>query len=981
MFDDAPTPRLFALPPGADFPRLVVEGITARLAGHPPETMAAATLYLNTGRMLRRIRAAFADHGARFLPRMRLITDLGREPLAGVAPPVPPLRRRLELMQLVTRLLAREPDIAPQGAAFALADSLARLLDEMQGEGVSPEVLAAPGLAEDHAAHWERSLTFLRIIARYHGDDAAPDAEARQRRVVAALVARWQADPPTAPVIVAGSTGSRGTTAMLIEAVARLPQGAVILPGFDFDMPDFGWNSLDSGPVPNEDHPQFRFLRLMRVLAIGPADVRPWTAAAAPDPARGRVISLALRPAPVTDQWLSEGAGLSALDQATGRMTLIAAETPRAEATAIALILREAAETGRRAALITPDRTLSRRVAAVLDRWGIVPDDSAGQPLSLSPPGRFLRQVAGLFGRRAPFAPLLALLKHPLCASGGDRGEHLRLTRDLELRLRRRGPAFPDGDDIRRWAASAGDATRIAWADWLGTALDSAAAIADQPLADLARTHLALAEALAAGPAGDAGKSGLWQREAGIVARRAMDQLEREAVHGGTFSADGYAELMVAILARDTVRQTEAAHPAIAIWGTLEARVQGCDLVILGGLNERIWPQATAPDPWMSRQMRLRAGLLLPERQIGLSAHDFQQAAGAPEVVLARAVRDAEAETVPSRWLARLVNLLQGLPAAGGPEALAMMRARGDRWLRLAAALDTPAAPVSPAPRPSPHPPVTVRPRELPVTAIRTLIRDPYAVYVERILRLRPLDPLLPEPGAALRGLIVHQIIERFIRERQPGETDEPARARLLALAEEVLEAEISWPGAQRLWLAKLARIADRFITAEAARQLRGEPVIIEQKGSVRLDMVDFTLTARPDRIDLLTDGRVHIHDYKTGKPPTPAQMKAFEKQLLLEAAMAERGGFAALGPRRVEAVSYIQLGGDGAERRYEIDAETTAEVWRDLNRLIAAYNRRETGYTARRALFERREAGVYDHLARHGEWQVGDAPGPEEVG
>jgi ATP-dependent helicase/nuclease subunit B len=125
----------------------------------------------------------------------------------------------------------------------------------------------------------------------------------------------------------------------------------------------------------------------------------------------------------------------------------------------------------------------------------------------------------------------------------------------------------------------------------------------------------------------------------------------------------------------------------------------------------------------------------------------------------------------------------------------------------------------------------------------------------------------------------------------------------------------------------------------------------------------------------------VHIHDYKTGKPPTPAQMKAFEKQLLLEAAMAERGGFAALGPRRVEAVSYIQLGGDGAERRYEIDAETTAEVWRDLNRLIAAYNRRETGYTARRALFERREAGAYDHLARHGEWQVGDAPGPEEVG
>ena len=129
-------------------------------------------------------------------------------------------------------------------------------------------------------------------------------------------------------------------------------------------------------------------------------------------------------------------------------------------------------------------------------------------------------------------------------------------------------------------------------------------------------------------------------------------------------------------------------HPDLMIWGTLEARVQGADLVILGGLNDGIWPQLPPPDPWLNRPMRQEAGLLLPERRIGLSAHDFQQAAGAPEVVLSRALRDSEAEAVPSRWLNRIVNLLGGIGEAG-PAALAEMRARGTALVQQASAKTT----------------------------------------------------------------------------------------------------------------------------------------------------------------------------------------------------------------------------------------------------------------------------------------------------
>ncbi|AMY71712.1 exonuclease-like protein [Frigidibacter mobilis] len=174
MFEPSATPRLFALPCGADFPAALVDGMIARMAGQPPEAMARATLYLNTHRMLRRVREVFGARGARLLPRLRLVTDLGRDPLAGMPPAIPPLRRRLELAQLVAGLVANQPDFAPGTGIYDLADSLATLMDEMQGEGVDPAALERLDIG-DHAAHWQRALAFIRIVARYFDGSEAPD--------------------------------------------------------------------------------------------------------------------------------------------------------------------------------------------------------------------------------------------------------------------------------------------------------------------------------------------------------------------------------------------------------------------------------------------------------------------------------------------------------------------------------------------------------------------------------------------------------------------------------------------------------------------------------------------------------------------------------------------------------------------------------------------------------------------------------------
>ena len=979
MFDPSPHARVFHLPCGADFAQAFVAGLQHRLRGQPPEAMARVRVYLNSGRMRRRVTDALTATGARFLPRLLLVTDLGQDPiLADLPKPTSPLRRRLELAQLVAGLIAAQPGIAPRAALFDLADSLATLMDEMGGEGVSPDTLATLDVSH-HSAHWARTQTFLSIIAPFFAQSPGQDASARQRIAALRLAERWQMTPPEHPVIVAGSTGSRGATALLMQAVARQAQGALVLPGFDAGMPPPVWQALDDA-LTAEDHPQHRFFRLMTDLGLTVADVAPWSLDSVPDPDRNRLISLSLRPAPVTDQWLVEGPGLPDLRHAAAGMTLVEASSPRIEAAAIALMLRRAAEDGVRAALITPDRNLTRQVTAALDRFGILPDDSAGRPLNLSAPGRLLRHVAGLFGQRLSMDTLLVLLKHPLTGTGGDRGTHLRLTRDLELTLRKDGPAFPDAEMLVGWAKARDQGL---WAERLTAALDGLSNVGSRPLADHVAHHRAVAEALAAGTGDTPGT--LWLEPAGEAARALMANLAQEAEHGGSFAPAEYRALFEAILAAGEVRDARVVHPQISILGPREAREMDADLVILGGLTDGTWPGLGAPDPWLNRRMRADSGLLLPERQIGLAAHDYQQAIAARRVVLTRSLRDAEAETVPSRWLNRLLNLLAGLPDRHGPEAIAAMRGRGAEWIYLAGALDRPDAAMradpglARVPRPAPQPPLAARPDKLSLTNIARLIRDPYAIYARYVLRLQPLDPLRQMPDARDRGIVLHDVLRQFVLTKPAHEPREAARARLLAIAAQTLADTVPFPAARVLWLAKLERVADHFLTEEA--RWGGEPLVVETMGKITLDPLPFTLFGTPDRIDRLPDGRLLLIDYKTGTPPTEAEQRVFEKQLIAAAALVTRGGFADLGPAEVAWISYVGLGAGKKTVETPVTDELLDEFWTGMQRLIGRYAQRDTGYVARRAMFQDRIAGDFDHLSRYGEWQMTDRAVGVKVG
>ena len=983
MFDPTETARVFGLPPGVDFPRALLAGLLDRMGEQPPETLARVEIYVNTRRMQRRLKSLFDAGPGRLLPRIRLVTDLARDTqFANIPLPVSGLRRRLELTQLIAGLLDQQPDLAPRSALFDLADSLAALMDEMQGEGVAPETLRSHDMSElskEMSGHWQRSLSFVNLVEPYFGADSGqdPDAEARQRMVIERICAEWAMTPPRHPIIVAGSTGSRGATSLFMQAVAKLPQGAVVLPGVDFDLPTRVWSGLKTA-LTAEDHPQYRFSRFMSDLELSAGDIENWSPGHPPaNPARNKLLSLALRPAPVTDQWLVDGQHLRDIDIATEHMSLIEAPSSRAEASAIALLLRKAAEDGQTAALITPDRTLTRQVTAALDRWGIVPDDSAGRPLPLSAPGRFLRHVAGLFGQRMSPEILLTLLKHPLTSTGAEtRGPHLLNTRELELWLRRRGPAYVTPEALTLWSAKA-EPDRQIWVTWLCGLIDGLPDITERPLSDHLNHHIQLAERLAGGP-GAQGSGELWLEAAGKEALRWVQELRAEADHGGTLGPGDYQSLFKAVLQRGEVRDAVVADPNIMIWGTLETRVQGADLVILSGLNEGVWPEPPKPDPWLNRKMRNAMGLLLPDRQIGLSAHDFQQAIAAKEVVLSRAIHSDESQTVASRWLNRLTNLLEGL-SGDSKAALEAMRKRGAIWTALAEQVDAPEVKVNPEKRPSPCPPVDMRPKEISITEVQKLIRDPYAIYARRVLGLYPLNPLRLMADAPLRGNVLHEVVERFIASgpvKHPSDVD-----RLMTIADDVLDTEVAWPAIRKMWRARLGRVADWFIAGEIDRQSHAIPFALEKNARLHLPQVDVTLRGKIDRIDRREDGSLVVYDYKTGSPPTKPQQEHFDKQLRLSAMMLEQGALEELGAQEVPEIGYIGLGSAPKFDPITLEIGETAQVLAEFLQLIAAFQDRSRGYTSRRAVDKTGFDGDYDHLARFGEWSESDEADPQEVG
>lgn len=679
-----PPRTVYSIPTGVPFVDALSDGIIALLDADlraDPAALADVTVLLPTRRACRALREAFlrraGETGVALLPHMVPLGDMDEEELllagafdevptgpdGGLSLPtgVPGLHRQC----LLARLIQARPD-ASEGPdqALHLARDLARLLDQFHTERIDPSALKTlQGEDRDWAGHWQNTLEFLSIVTEHWptilADKGALDPAARRNKVLEAQAAEWQKNPPKELVIAAGSTGTVPATADLLGVVASLPNGALVLPGLDTALDDDSWQTLSSS------HPQYGLSRLLQHLDMPRDAVAPWpsTIATTCPVERLQLLSDALLPAETTAAWRD----LAPLDAtALDGLTRIEADTEQTEATTIALVLRQALETpGRTAALVTPNRTLARRVSAELQRFKLDIDDSAGTPLDKTAPGAFLTLAVQLAAN--DFAPvtLLSVLKHPLAGLGRAPAAVRTAIRDLERRVLR-GPRPGGGLDGLRQALDEKSRHLIGLIDDLDTAAAPLLHVLQRNnvnAEDLLRAHVTFAEALAATDQDDGAKR-LWAGEAGeTLATFVADTASALSVLQ-PIAPRHFPGLLEALMVGSVVRPQHGTHPRLNIWGPLEARLQHADVMVLGGLNEETWPPATDTGPWMSRPMMEQLGLPLPERRIGLAAHDFVQALGAEEVFLTRARRAGGTPTVPSRWLVRLETVLDGMGLA-----------------------------------------------------------------------------------------------------------------------------------------------------------------------------------------------------------------------------------------------------------------------------------------------------------------------------
>ncbi|MBA2919586.1 double-strand break repair protein AddB [Sphingomonas sp. MAH-20] len=842
--------------------------------GRDRMTLARGLVLVPNNRAARAVQDAFVRRaeGGLLLPRLVPIGDPELDERIGafldpideepIPPAVGPLQRQLILARLI-----EESGGAAGAEAMRLAAELARTLDQLHVESVPPQRLREIDVGE-LTEHWARSLKLFELVLDRWPRELARlgriDLSDRRNRLLERVANRWRESPPPGFVVAAGISTAAPAVAALLRTVAFMPNGRVVFDALDPGMPEEQWAALgphradpETGIAerPVETHPQFHLKLLLDRMGVARGEVERWRwgGGHAARAGRSRLISNALAPARFTTEWTD----LPRKERDRSGVEVLEVATPADEAQAIALALREGLEVpGRTAALVTPDRGLAQRVSAHLKRWNIDADDSAGVPLSVTPPGTLLLAIAEAVAERFAPVPLLALLKHPLVQAGEGRAEWLEQVRRLDRKLRGPRPA-PGLAHLPDTVAS----ERV-WA-WLAPL--EAVFAAGASFVDLLAAVRETAERLA----GDE----VWAKPAGRAAAELFAGLEEHAADGpARIDADALGPMLTELMNGVAVRPPQGGHPRIFIRGLIEARLQQADLTILAGLNEGTWPALPSPDPWLAPRIRAELGLPGLETRIGLAAHSFAGALGAPQVLITRARRDARGPAVASRFWLRLEALTGGLP-------------RAERLKHWAQSLDGVEEP-KPTPRPAPAPPVEARPKRLSVTDLDRLKADPFAFYAKAMLKLFPLDPVDADPTAAWRGTMVHKVLELWAKE------DDCDPARLRPRAEAMLADADAHPLMRALWEPRLIEAIDWIAAEMAVRKADGHRVLaVECKGEIE----DFGVTLKgvADRIDRRPDGSLAIIDYKTGNAPSPKQVASgYAQQLGLIGLMAERGAF-----------------------------------------------------------------------------------------
>lgn len=939
---------VYNIPSGYPFLESLANGLL-QVGKADPFLLCQMEVFLPTRRACLELKNAFMRQGEGqciLLPKLSPLGDLEEslELLESfqdgleVKPVVPPFKRLALLTNLIEGYAKKTGVLSSPALALKLAKSLVKLMDQAAIEKVPWEGLIHL-VPSEFASHWQLTLNFLEIITTHWPhileEKGFIEPYVRHHRLVEGMVARWEKTSPSHPIVAAGSTGTMPATAYLLQTIATLPQGTVLLPGLDTTLTAEEIETLSAC------HPQYALTRLLKKMALHPSSISKW-------PALDKQANLGAARFQLFAETLKPSFDLAGPppDKALEGVYSIPCESPQAEALAISLLFRQQLEIPhQRIALVTSDLKLVERVTWELKRWGIEIDSSSGDSLDLTPSGVFLKLCAEFISCPHDQVALLSLLKHPFFRMGKPLGALRSEIYQLEKNVIRKNSLkmFP-------------------WVQDFYDLIHRFRAVTKAPFADVLTLHAGLTESLSMD---DKGECQLWKGAKGEAVKTFFDDLQEASADFPVVSLVDYSSLLNELFKGQKLRFRPQRHPRLAILGPLEVRLFHADVMILGGLNEGTWPPTIDVDPWLNRPMRQDMGFPSPERRIGLSSHDFCQAFGNPKVYLTRALKVDGTPTIACRWLERLTVYLEawGLSFPLEPRIL--------QWVQQ---FDLPEKQEILVP-PQPKPPVKARPRRLSVTQIETWMRDPYALYARHVLSLSPLDPLNAPIEAADRGTLIHNALDQFFK-ICPDPNRQEALDILLLIGKTLFEPYRHDPSARLYWWPRFCHLARWFIDYERATRLPGTQTLTEVRGKLTIEtpLGPFECVAKADRIDLLPDGRLCILDYKTGVPPSDQDVQlGFSPQLPLEGAIALHQGFEGIVYTELARLQFWWLKGDkkgGIIKSLSGDPhDLSSQALAGLQRMILLFEDENTPYAPRPFPTKGLKYNDYAHLARLQEW------------
>ena len=892
------------------------------------------------------------------LPQMKAMGDIKEDEivlsginieaeLMNIPPVIEPVERKMLFMRLIMK---RYEDFGLErislSQACSLAQELGDLIDIAQMHNLDWDNLNKL-VPEEYASHWQETLKFLAIITKYWpeilNERGVVDSGWRKNKLIEVQAEIWKKQKPKQRIIVAGTTAVSPAMKKLVKEVLQLEKGEVWLYGLDVLLEEEAFESID------ETHPQFELKQLIDFLGVKRDEIKKIVVSR--DEGREKLISEIMRPAEYSDEWrnIKDCFDKKSLEG----LKLVECSDQRTEALSIALLIRKALQKkDKTIALITPDRVLARRVASELLRWNIFVDDSAGIPLANTKWGIFMRLCAEAVLPNVKKDQLLACMKNSMCLFGKNKEEVNKLVYYLDKEVFRKKEKNEEAE--------------LFWNDFQCKAKDFASVFAKDKdcLSNIIRKHILFAESLADSMKVK-GAENLWRNEDGETGALFINEWIDKADILGDINTSEYISLFETMMSGVVVRNKTFSGRNVRILGPIEARLSHFDMIILGGCNEGVWPVLPDADPWMSRPMKKEFGLELPEKQIGVLGLDFSNLLGAENIYLTRAKMSGGTPTIKSRWWMRLETVLQ---AVDFDKENILDR----EILDLAEFLDAPDKQIK-INAPSPKPPVEARPRKMSASAFEKLLRDPYGVFAEYILNLKPLEDLDKETDARDFGNLVHKVLENFSN-KYSSEYPENAEQQLIELGTKELEDSDFANEKKVFWYPKMVKMMKWIAENENIYRKEVRRVNSEVWGSVCFENLPggiFEIYAKADRIDETIDGKVNIIDYKTGQARTVAEIKkGYAPQLPIEGIIAKKGGFSGIKKADVNSLMYWKLGSKTVQVNEEVNG-VLSETEDRIIEVINLFDFETTGYLSRPNPKSAPQYSDYEHLARVKEWSV----------